>query len=234
MKLLTKIQTKDVKRMQETKELQRALKVRAISTQETQKLNKVRTQYEDETQKIREAFYTYTNEVERKKGALANEVKGLEERKKEAQKPLDAFRDVLKAKEADNFKEEERLVDKESELDSKDMALNKVKTVLSKDTTSLKRRQTSLSKREEVIADKEAEQKRESTTFSEKREKHENFMREEIKALRKDQDLLKQERGAHRVLKEEHKQAMKRVDDELVRLADQRATLDRAFKRLEK
>lgn len=234
MKLLTKNEIKNTKRVQLSREVSFANKVHAQTNKERKKLNDVKSYVESETEKVNADYGKFLKDIQTKKSELRNEVLILEKRKKVALEPIKEIQKEAKSIFKKNEKVQEDLSKKGEALDIQEIKHGVKDKDIKDKSNELKDRELSLNIREKEIKEGENDLKDQENLLGETTEKERKIRQDREKELRQAERVVKQKDESLRVLGKELEKGQKKLADDLIRLYDQRATLDRAFKRIKK
>lgn len=234
MHLLKSKEIKKAKQDQISKEATFALKVRDATEKERRKMNKAKSFFVEETLKIEGQFAEFVNGIEQKRNVLKNEVTILENRRKEILKPVDTIIKDAKDMAKESKVEKEKLEKELDDVKIREIHVNEREIKLDNDLKKMQNRDTMLDKDTERLKVKKEKLTKEEEIFSNRKDKEEELIRQEKLEIVKDKKLIKQKELEVKKGTEFNEKENDKIGKEWRKITDQRATLERAFKRIKK
>ena len=232
MKLLTKNEVKETKRVQLAQDINQAVKIADHLDKQRQDLNKFKTLKASELKGINSAFLTYSAQVASKRAVLQQEVDSLEKRKKEALKPVTALREQAKTelmeaevvKEALHSKIEDTLIEKTK--------YQKSQAKVEKDQKALTQAEKTQKIQEEDLKKRQGEHKTQIESFTKKQEKEEALYLKRSQDLSTNLKVVNQKEQSLNVLREELDKDRDRVNTQERILQDKYLQLAKSQKEI--
>lgn len=232
MRLLTKNNIKDAKKVETIKEVNFALKVRKETERERKKMNDAKSFYQKHREKMESQFIEFTDGIEGKRKKLTNEIILLENKKKEALKPVDSLLRDAKKLVRENEEEKENIKTQSSDLKVREVSVQSEKKKLGKELVELQKRSIMIDDDTERLKSKKNEFETERITFSKKKDKEEEVIKITKEEISGKEKLLKEKELKLDKREELLDREKDNINKEWRVVKDQRATLERAFKRL--
>jgi hypothetical protein len=232
MKLLSPTEVKSIKSVETAKVKSESAHVRSENAKALKEFNAFKTDKEKEKRKIIEEFTAFCSDLQVRKLALENEVSSLEERKREALKPIaDRTVELDKREEAVRIREA-TVLDGQLDLETrKELFLNENDDVEDK-REQLIEWEGDLAERDKRLTAQEQTSKKLSQAMNQTFD----ALRAEIEAkrasLEKKEIELTQQAKANAVVQEGFEKQRTELDNYKRQLRDQARTLDRAWKEL--
>jgi len=229
MKLLTKNEIKQTKQVQTAQEIKQSIKLSDYLNTQRKGLNTFKLQKENEEQKLYKDLQEFRTDIRSKKTALQSEVDVLEERRKDALRPVKELLKKADAQLASNEADGIELKSKINETDTQKMLfiLEKKKVELREDEVLGNFKKIGIQGRELTRRDnKLAKQETKFAQFSEKETEILQTKQSELDIKLK---VVSQKENALEVLTKENQVAKVAVANERKKLQSQQSTLKLAF-----
>ena len=234
MRLLSKKEITNKKQVVIAKELVVAQKASVVIEDTRKRLNEAKVEDNVRRYKIDVDFVKYQKDTRIKKTALGNEVASLENRKKEALKPVTELKKEAQKQFDTNIITAETLDKEKEKLDIKTIQLDKTKKGLKDQANKLTIKEGVIKTDTEEVDKKKSELKTKQKDFSKYQTAEENTLEQKGKDIKKKASDVEIERKKVVIKEVLLVKRNKEVDTEWIKIADQRATLKRAYARIKK